>query len=70
MPEKEVLDFKPAPRLEQIDDKRPKQMEDRKQAACPVPSKLSAADSRQARRVALALHNAESELWPLEEGVT
>jgi hypothetical protein len=26
----EVLDFKPAPRLEQVDDKRSKQMEDRK----------------------------------------
>jgi hypothetical protein len=30
MPEKEVLDFKPAPRLEQVGDKRPKQLEDRK----------------------------------------
>jgi len=30
MPEKEVLDFKPASRPEQVDDKRPKQMEDRK----------------------------------------
>jgi len=30
MSKKKVLDFKPAPRLEQIDDKRPKQMEDRK----------------------------------------
>jgi hypothetical protein len=30
MPKKEVLDFKPAPRPEQVDDKRPKQMEDRK----------------------------------------
>jgi hypothetical protein len=28
MSKKKVLDFKPAPRLEQIDDKRPKQMED------------------------------------------
>ena len=28
MPKKEVLDFKPAPRLEQIDDKRPKRVED------------------------------------------
>jgi hypothetical protein len=27
--EKEILDFKPAPRLEQIADKRPKQIEDR-----------------------------------------
>ena len=30
MPKKEVLDFKPAPRPEQVDDKRPKQVEDRK----------------------------------------
>jgi hypothetical protein len=30
MPKKEVLDFKPAPRPKQVDDKRPKQMEDRK----------------------------------------
>ena len=30
MPKKEVLDFKPAPRPEQVDDKRPKQTEDRK----------------------------------------
>jgi hypothetical protein len=30
MPKKEILDFKPAPRLEQIGDKRPKQMEDGK----------------------------------------
>jgi ribosomal protein S7 len=30
MPKKEVLDFNPAPRPEQVDDKRPKQMEDRK----------------------------------------
>jgi hypothetical protein len=30
MPKKEVLDFKLAPRPEQVDDKRPKQMEDRK----------------------------------------
>jgi hypothetical protein len=29
MPKKEILGFKPAPRLEQIGDKRPKQMEDR-----------------------------------------
>jgi hypothetical protein len=28
MPEKEVLDFKPAPRFEQIGDRRSKQMED------------------------------------------
>ena len=28
MSKKKVLDFKPAPRLEQIDDKRPKRMED------------------------------------------
>jgi hypothetical protein len=27
MPEKEVLDFKPAPRPEQVGDKRPKQKE-------------------------------------------
>jgi hypothetical protein len=27
MPKKEILDFKPAPRLEQVADKRPKQME-------------------------------------------
>ena len=30
MPKKEILGFKPAPRLEQIGDKRPKQMEYRK----------------------------------------
>src|SRR5512132_2687748 len=30
MPEKEVLDFKPAPRPEQVGDKRPKQLEHRK----------------------------------------
>jgi hypothetical protein len=30
VPKKEVLDFKPAPRPEQVDDKRPKQIEDRK----------------------------------------
>jgi hypothetical protein len=30
MPKKKVLDFKPAPRPEQVGDKRPKQMEDRK----------------------------------------
>jgi hypothetical protein len=30
MTKKEILDFKPAPRLEQVGDKRPKQMEDRK----------------------------------------
>jgi hypothetical protein len=30
MSKKKVLDFKPAPRLEQIDDKRPKQMKDGK----------------------------------------
>jgi hypothetical protein len=29
MSEKEILDFKPAPRLEQVADKRPKQTEDR-----------------------------------------
>jgi hypothetical protein len=29
MSEKEILDFKPAPRLEQVADKRPKQIEDR-----------------------------------------
>jgi hypothetical protein len=28
VPKKEVLDFKPAPRLEQAGDKRPEQMED------------------------------------------
>jgi hypothetical protein len=27
MPKKEILDFKPAPRLEQVGDKRPKRME-------------------------------------------
>ena len=30
MPKKEILDFKPAPRLEQVDDKHPKQMEEGK----------------------------------------
>jgi hypothetical protein len=30
MPEKEVFDFKPAPRLEQVGDKRLEQLEDRK----------------------------------------
>jgi hypothetical protein len=30
MPKKEILDLKPAPRLEQVGDKRPKQMEHRK----------------------------------------
>jgi hypothetical protein len=30
MPEKEVLDFKPAPRLEQVGDNCPEQLEDRK----------------------------------------
>ena len=30
MPKKEVFDFKPAPRPDQVDDKGPKQMEDRK----------------------------------------
>ena len=30
MTKKELLDFKPAPRLEQVGDKRPKQMEERK----------------------------------------
>jgi len=30
MPEKEVLDVKPAPRPEQVGDNRPKQLEDRK----------------------------------------
>jgi hypothetical protein len=30
MPKKEILDFKPAPRLEQVGDKCPKQTEDRK----------------------------------------
>jgi hypothetical protein len=30
MPEKEVLDFKPAPRLEQVGDRRSKQLEDAK----------------------------------------
>jgi hypothetical protein len=30
MPEKEILDLKPAPRPEQVGDKRPKQLEDRK----------------------------------------
>jgi len=29
MSEKEILDFKPAPRLEQVAGKRPKQIEDR-----------------------------------------
>jgi hypothetical protein len=29
MPKKKVLDFKPAPRPEPVDDKHPKQMEDR-----------------------------------------
>ena len=33
MPKKEVLDFKPAPRLEQVGDKRPKQMEHGKHRA-------------------------------------
>jgi hypothetical protein len=27
MPKKEILDFKPAPRLEQVGEKHPKQME-------------------------------------------
>jgi hypothetical protein len=27
MPKKKILDFKPAPRLEQVGEKRPKQME-------------------------------------------
>ena len=30
MPKKEVFDFKSAPRAEQVEDHRPKQMEDRK----------------------------------------
>ena len=30
MPKKEVLDFKPAPRLEQVGNKRPEKMEDGK----------------------------------------
>jgi hypothetical protein len=30
MPQKEVLNFKPAPRPEQVGDKHPKQLEDRK----------------------------------------
>jgi hypothetical protein len=33
MPEKEVLDFKPAPRLEQVGDKRPKQQKECKHRA-------------------------------------
>jgi hypothetical protein len=33
MPEKEVLDFKPAPRLEQVGDKRPKQLKKSKHRA-------------------------------------
>jgi len=33
MPEKEVLDFKPAPRPEQVGDEHPKQMEDGKHRA-------------------------------------
>jgi hypothetical protein len=33
MPEKEILDFKPAPRPEQVGDKRHKQLEDRKHRA-------------------------------------
>src|SRR5262249_9682975 len=33
MPEKDVLDFKPAPRPEQVRNKRPKQLEDRKHHA-------------------------------------
>jgi hypothetical protein len=33
MPEKEVLDFKPALPLEQVGDKRPKKMEDGKHRA-------------------------------------
>ena len=33
MPDKEVLDFKPAPRPEKVSDKRPKQLEYRKHHA-------------------------------------
>jgi hypothetical protein len=33
MTKKEVLDFKPAPRPEQVGDERPKQMEDGKHRA-------------------------------------
>jgi hypothetical protein len=33
MPEKEVLDFKPTPRPEQVGDEHPKQLEDRKHRA-------------------------------------
>jgi len=30
MPERKILDFKPAPRPEQVGDQRPKQLDDRK----------------------------------------
>jgi hypothetical protein len=33
MPEKEVLDFKPAPRPQQVGDKRPKQLKECKHRA-------------------------------------
>jgi hypothetical protein len=33
MPKKEILDFKPPPRLEEVGDKRPEQMENGKHRA-------------------------------------
>jgi hypothetical protein len=45
MPKKEILHFKPAPRLEQIDDKRPKQMEDRKHRSRGCPDSASSRES-------------------------
>jgi len=45
MSKKKVLDFKPAPRLEQIDDKRPKQMEDRKHRSRGCPDSPSSRES-------------------------
>jgi hypothetical protein len=43
MPQKEVLDFKPAPRLEQIGDKCGQQMEDREHNALILPHRANPA---------------------------
>jgi hypothetical protein len=45
MPKKEILDFKPAPRLEQVSDKRPKQMEHGKHRGGRCPDSPSTRES-------------------------
>jgi hypothetical protein len=48
MPQEEILDFKPSPQPEQVDDSRPKQMDDDKHR---IGSCDDSASSRQSARI-------------------